>query len=56
MQAVKRDAVQIESERVDFNHQLVAYGEPIPEDLIFAETGTTRRFAFPSGVPTETVS
>ncbi|HEX2690681.1 MAG TPA: hypothetical protein VHN14_28895 [Kofleriaceae bacterium] len=36
MQPVHRDAVQIEFERVDFQHQLVAYGDPTPGDLIFA--------------------
>jgi len=36
MQATHRDAVQVEFERVDFQHQLVTYGDPTPGDLIFA--------------------
>jgi hypothetical protein len=36
LQATKRDAVQIEFERVDFQHQLVGYGDPTPGDLVFA--------------------
>ena len=36
MVAVHRDAVQIEFERVDFQHQLVAYGDPTVGDLVFA--------------------
>jgi hypothetical protein len=36
MQPIHRDAVQIEFERVDFQHQLVAYGDPTPGDGIFA--------------------
>ena len=36
MQPVHRDAVQVEFERVDFQHQLVAYGDPTVGDLIFA--------------------
>jgi hypothetical protein len=36
MVAVHRDAVQIEFERIDFQHQLVGYGDPTPGDLVFA--------------------
>jgi hypothetical protein len=36
MQPVHRGSVQIEFERVDFQHQLVAYGDPTPGDAIFA--------------------
>lgn len=36
LQAEGRDAVQIEFERVDFQAQLVKYGDPTPGDLIFA--------------------
>jgi hypothetical protein len=36
MVADGRDAVQVEFERVDFQHQLVAYGDPTPGDLVFA--------------------
>jgi hypothetical protein len=36
MVAQNRDAVQIEFERVDFQHQLVGYGDPTPGDMVFA--------------------
>jgi hypothetical protein len=36
MVAVHRNAVQVEFERVDFQHQLVGYGDPMPGDLVFA--------------------
>ena len=36
MAAVGRNMVQVEFERVHFQHQLVAYGDPTPGEMVFA--------------------